>query len=100
MSATNEELRGRVAWVTGSSRGLGRVIAAHLASLGARVIVHGTTPTSSRAFDEADSLAAVAGQIATDSGVETLVVHGDLSQPETVDRVVAEIRGAFGHIDT
>jgi 3-oxoacyl-[acyl-carrier protein] reductase len=100
MSATNEELRGRVAWVTGSSRGLGRVIAAHLASLGARVIVHGTTPTSTRAFDEADSLAAVAEQIATDYGVETLAVHGDLSQPETVDRVVAEIRAAFGHIDT
>jgi 3-oxoacyl-[acyl-carrier protein] reductase len=100
MSATNEELRGRVAWVTGSSRGLGRVIAAQLASLGARVIVHGTTPTSTRAFDEADSLAAVAEQIATDYGVETLAVHGDLSQPETVDRVVAEIRAAFGHIDT
>ena len=100
MSATNEELRGRVAWVTGSSRGLGRVIAAHLASLGARVIVHGTTPTSTRAFDEADSLAAVAERIATDYGVETHAVHGDLSQPETVDRVVAEIRAAFGHIDT
>src|ERR1700674_5804791 len=100
MSATNEELRGRVAWVTGSSRGLGRVIAAHLASLGARVIVHGTTPTSSRAFDEADSLAAVANGIATAYGVQTLAVHGDLSQPETVDRIVAEIRETFGSIDT
>src|ERR1700674_5157201 len=100
MSATNEELRGRVAWVTGSSRGLGRVIAAHLASLGARIIVHGTTPTSSRAFDEADSLAEVAETIASDYGVETLAVHGDLSEPETVDRVVAEIQTAFGHVDT
>ncbi|MGI9147882.1 MAG: SDR family NAD(P)-dependent oxidoreductase [Chloroflexota bacterium] len=100
MSATHGELRGRVAWVTGSSRGLGRVIAAHLASLGAKIVVHGTTPTSSRAFDEADSLAAVADGIATEHGVETLAVHGDLSQPDTVDRVVAQIRARFGVIDT
>jgi 3-oxoacyl-[acyl-carrier protein] reductase len=101
MSAPDEQvLRGRVAWVTGSSRGLGRVIAGHLASLGARVVVHGTTPTSSRAFDEADSLAAVAEQIATENQVETLAVHGDLSEPETVSRVVSEIHHTFGHIDT
>jgi 3-oxoacyl-[acyl-carrier protein] reductase len=100
MSAPNGDLRGRVAWVTGSSRGLGRVIAAHLASLGARVVVHGTTPTSTRAFDEADSLAAVAEEIARAAGVETLAVHGDLAQAETVDRIVAEIHAAFGHIDT
>src|SRR5438067_1812800 len=88
-------LTGRVAWVTGSSRGLGRVIAAHLASLGARVVVHGTTPTSTRAFDEADSLAVVANEIAAEHGIETLAVHGDLSQPRTVERLVAEIHAAF-----
>src|SRR6202048_2822834 len=100
MTSVTGALGGRVAWVTGSSRGLGRVIAAHLASLGARVVVHGTTPTSSRAFGEADSLAAVAAGIATDYGVETMAVHGDLSQPETVDRALAEIQAAFGHVDT
>jgi 3-oxoacyl-[acyl-carrier protein] reductase len=93
------ELAGRVAWVTGSSRGLGRVVAAHLASLGARVVVHGTTPTSSRAFDEADSLAAVGEAIAAEYGVGTLGVHGDLSDAETVDRCVGEIRAKFGQID-
>jgi 3-oxoacyl-[acyl-carrier protein] reductase len=100
MPGTSGELSGRVAWITGSSRGLGRVIAAHLAGLGARVVVHGTTPTSTRAFDEADSLAAVADEIAQAAGVETLAVHGDLSQAETVDRVVGEIHTAFGQIDT
>jgi len=92
-------LSGRVAWVTGSSRGLGRAIAAHLASLGAQVVVHGTTPTSSRAFDEADSLAAVASAIADEHGVDTLAVHGDLGDAATVDRIVAEIHATFQRID-
>ena len=34
-------LKDKVAWVTGSSRGIGRVVASYLASLGARVVVHG-----------------------------------------------------------
>ena len=58
------ELAGKTAWVTGSSRGIGRVIASHLAGLGASVAVHGTTPTSARAFNEAESLEAVARAIA------------------------------------
>jgi 3-oxoacyl-[acyl-carrier protein] reductase len=93
------DFAGRVAWITGSSRGLGRAIAAHLASLGANVVVHGTTPTSTRAFDEASSLDAVAAEIATANGVQTLAVHGDLSRPETADRALAEIHARFGRID-
>jgi 3-oxoacyl-[acyl-carrier protein] reductase len=99
MSTPDDGVRGRVAWVTGSSRGLGRAIAAHLASLGARVVVHGTTPTSSRAFDEADSLAAVATGIGREHAVETLAVHGDLSDAATVERVLAEIHAAFNQVD-
>jgi 3-oxoacyl-[acyl-carrier protein] reductase len=99
MPETETGVRGRVAWITGSSRGLGRAIAAHLASLGARVVVHGTTPTSTRAFDEAESLAAVADQISTSHGVETLAVYGDLSDPHVVDRATADIRARFGRVD-
>jgi 3-oxoacyl-[acyl-carrier protein] reductase len=94
-----EQLSGRVAWVTGSSRGLGRAIAAHLASLGADVVVHGTTPTSTRAFGEADSLAAVAREVAEQHHVETLAVHGDLSDAATVDAVLDEIHARFAAID-
>jgi 3-oxoacyl-[acyl-carrier protein] reductase len=61
--------------------------------------VHGTTPTSTRAFDEAESLDAVARDIAAEHRVETLAVHGDLADPATVDRIVADIHSHFGRID-
>jgi NAD(P)-dependent dehydrogenase (short-subunit alcohol dehydrogenase family) len=92
-------LKGKTAWVTGSSRGIGRVIAANLASLGARVAVHGTGPHSTRAFDEAESLQAVADAIADAHGVEVIPVWGDLTEEATVKDVVGQIRERFGHID-
>ena len=95
----NKRLAGKVAWVTGSSRGIGRVVADHLASLGAKVAVHGTTPTSTRAFNEADSLEAVASAIAEANDAEVLAVHGDLTDDATVRGIVGEIRERFGHID-
>ena len=92
-------LAGKVAWVTGSSRGIGRVVADHLASLGARVVVHGTTPTSTRQLDEAESLDAVAAEIADAHGTEVLAVHGDLTSETVVDDLHAHIRERFGHAD-
>jgi 3-oxoacyl-[acyl-carrier protein] reductase len=92
-------LAGRTAWVTGSSRGIGRVIAAHLASLGCAVAVHGTTPTSSRAFNEADSLEAVGQAVAAEHAVDVLPVHGNLADESAVARIVGEVRSRFGRID-
>ncbi len=101
MDANTKEKRlsGRVAWVTGSSRGMGRVIADHLASLGAKVAVHGTSPTSTRAFNEADSLEAVAKAITAAHGGEVLSVSGDLTDAIIVKQIVAKIRKEFSKID-
>jgi 3-oxoacyl-[acyl-carrier protein] reductase len=99
MQPQQRHLVGKVAWVTGSSRGIGRVIAGHLASCGATVVVHGTTLTSTRAFNEAESLEAVAKAIAAEHGVEVFAVHGDLSDEGQVKRIVGEIRAQFGGID-
>lgn len=99
MESTQRPLQGQIAWVTGSSRGLGRVIADHLASRGAAMVVHGTHPTSTRAFGEADSLQAVAEQIASQHEVETLAVHGNLAEKDQVARMVSEIHSRFGRID-
>ena len=92
-------LSGKVAWVTGSSRGIGRVVADHLASLGAKVAVHGTTPTSTRACTEAESLDAVAASIAEAHGADVLAVPGDLTSETVVKEIVARIRDRFGQID-
>src|SRR5687768_2323443 len=92
-------LAGRTAWVTGSSRGIGRVIAAHLANLGCAVAVHGTTATSSRAFGEADSLAAVGQAIADEHGVAVVAVHGNVADEAEVARMATGIRAELGRID-
>ncbi len=96
---TTNRLDGKTAWVTGSSRGIGRVVADHLASLGANVAVHGTTPVSTRAFDEADSLKSVADEIAAANGTDVIAVSGDLTDPETVESNHQEICKKFGHVD-
>ena len=94
-----ERLTGKVAWVTGSSRGIGRVVADHLASLGATVVVHGTTPTSTRQLGEAESLDAVAAEIADAHGVDVLAVPGDLTSESVVADLHARILERFGHVD-
>ena len=99
MDSLKRHLTGQVAWVTGSSRGLGRVIADHLAACGAAVVVHGTHPTSTRAFGEANSLQAVAEDIAAANQVETLAVWGNLADEAEVQRVVTEIHARFERVD-
>jgi 3-oxoacyl-[acyl-carrier protein] reductase len=92
-------LEGQVAWVTGSSRGLGRVMAEHLGRLGATLVVHGTTETSARAFGEAESLTQVARDVAAATGRRVLAVPADLTRPAEVDAAVARIRAELGRID-
>ncbi len=99
MTESVPHLSGKIAWVTGSSRGIGRGIAEQLASAGATVIIHGSTPQSPRAFQEADSLQSVAQAIAQEHHVEVLPVYGDLSREAEVQRIVGEIRARFGRID-
>jgi 3-oxoacyl-[acyl-carrier protein] reductase len=92
-------LQGKVAWVTGSSRGLGRVMAEHLGRLGATLVVHGTTLTSARAFGEAESLDQVARDVAARTGQHVLAVPADLTRPDEVHRAVEHIRREVGRID-
>jgi 3-oxoacyl-[acyl-carrier protein] reductase len=99
MTRDRTPLAGQVAWVTGSSRGLGRVIASHLGGLGAQVVVHGTTPTSARAFGEGESLDHVARDVAKATGGRVLAVPADLTDPVAVQAAAARIRAELGPID-
>ena len=61
--------------------------------------MQGTSPTSTRAFGEAESLEAVAAEISREHGVEVLAVWGDLTDESVVQRMVGQIRERFGRID-
>jgi 3-oxoacyl-[acyl-carrier protein] reductase len=96
---TGTILAGQVAWITGSSRGLGRVMAEHLGRLGADLVVHGTTQTSARAFGEAESLDQVARDVAARTGRRVLAVAAELTRPDEVQSAVARIRAEYDRID-
>jgi 3-oxoacyl-[acyl-carrier protein] reductase len=74
-------------------------MAEHLGRLGATLVVHGTTPTSARAFGEAESLDQVAREVSARTGRRVLAVPADLTDPAQVDAAVARIRAELGRID-
>ena len=84
------DLSGKVALVTGASRGIGRAVALCLAKCGAKVAI-----VDRRSADEAED---VAREIRSHGG-ECLVVSGDVSQPADVERMVEATQQAFGRID-
>jgi hypothetical protein len=63
-----KELAGKTAFVTGSGRGLGRVMAERLAELGADVAIHDINWTAPAKYGEARDLDAVAAEIAKHGG--------------------------------
>jgi enoyl-[acyl-carrier protein] reductase III len=84
------DLTGRVALITGSSRGLGRACAVRLAEAGADVIVNYVT--SRTAADE------VAREVQA-FGRRTAVVKADVSQQDDVMSLMDFVRDHFGSLD-
>ncbi|MBB6485629.1 SDR family NAD(P)-dependent oxidoreductase [Rhizobium lusitanum] len=84
------KLAGKVAIVTGASKGIGAGIAKAMAEAGASVVVN---YASSR--EGADKVVA---DIAAKGG-KALAVHGDVSRSEDVKRLFAETKQAFGAVD-
>src|SRR5437763_1670104 len=92
-------LAGQGAWVTGSSRGLGRVMATRLCAMGAAVAGHGTRPDSPRSFGEGESMEQVARDVAAEAHGTTMPVWGDVTDEAEVKRMASAIRSRFGRID-
>src|SRR5918998_1642514 len=84
------EFSHEVAWVTGSSTGIGRAVAEALARQGRRVVVH-FNASEDEAREVADGI--------TSSGGEAMVVGGDVSDAGEVDRMVGEIGDRYGRLD-
>lgn len=84
------QLDGKVALVTGASRGIGRAIAIRLAQLGAKVVVNYNA--------SADGANEVVARIKENGGL-ALAVQGDVSKFEDAQRVVKATTDSFGRLD-
>lgn len=89
-TAAPEPFAGKVALVTGSGRGLGKVIAQHLARLGASVAVN--------SFHSPEEGAATASELVRE-GRDAIHVWGSAANPEQLEEVFHAVQGRFGHLD-
>jgi len=83
-------LKGRVALVTGGSKGIGKAVARGLAEEGVRVAVCARSKAS---LEEA------ARELAGATGADVFAVAGDLTRPDDVQRIVDATVARFGRID-
>lgn len=95
---TTGDLTGKVALVTGSSRGLGRHYALHLARAGADVIIHDIDEQAAAQFGEAASGQAVADEVRA-LGRRSLFLAADLSVAAQVEQLVQQALATFQQID-
>ena len=84
------EIIGKVCLVTGASRGIGAAVARGMGANGAKVAVHYRSGRT-----EAERVAADVEQ----SGGTAMLIQGDIAEPGTVERLVAETVSRFGRMD-
>jgi 3-oxoacyl-[acyl-carrier protein] reductase len=83
-------LKGKIAVVTGASKGIGAAIAESMAAEGASVVVNYASSKSG-----ADSVV----ERITQKGGKAVAVQADVSKPEDIERLFAETKKAYGKLD-
>lgn len=83
-------LKGKIALVTASSRGLGRAVAEELAAEGASLLLCARNDLA---------LQETAAQIRDTTGAAVVAVAADVSDPTNIDRVWSRARDEFGRVD-
>ena len=86
----NKKLAGKVAVVTGASKGIGAGIARYLAVEGASVVVN--YASSKEAADQ------VVNEITREGG-KAIAVQGDVAKKKDIERLFTETKKAFGRLD-
>jgi 3-oxoacyl-[acyl-carrier protein] reductase len=86
----NKKLEGKVAVVTGASKGIGAGIAKHLAVEGASVVVN--YASSKEGADQ------VVNEIVKEGG-KAISVQGDVAKKKDIEHLFAETKKAFGRLD-
>jgi len=81
-------LKGKIALVTGSSRGLGAGIACALAEAGASVALHGSRSVPSTTV-----------QLVAATGAKTAALTGDISNADVCRKLIGQVIAEFGRID-
>ncbi|KAF2487200.1 hypothetical protein BDY17DRAFT_288512 [Neohortaea acidophila] len=92
-ATTPRTLEGKVAIVTGGSRGIGSAIAFTLASHGAKVAI---TYTSDRSSEPTKALVE---RISSEAKSRAISIQCDLKDPKSPQKIVDETVKEFGHID-
>ncbi len=84
------DLKGKVAVITGSARGIGRSVAEKLAAAGANIVI-------TDILEEIGE--ATAKEIANTYGVETMFVSGNVASSESMAELAKAVLDKFGQVD-
>jgi 3-oxoacyl-[acyl-carrier protein] reductase len=87
---TAKELEGKVALVTGASRGLGKTIACKLAALGSSVAIN---------FVSSEEKAQSVVEEIVNAGGEAIAVRANVAETDSVKEMIKTVTGKWGEID-
>ncbi|WVE35856.1 SDR family NAD(P)-dependent oxidoreductase, partial [Priestia megaterium] len=83
-------LQGKVAVVTGASRGIGRAVAIELGKLGAKVVVN-YSGSEAKALEVVDEIKGL--------GTDAIAVQANVAESDSVQAMIKEAISTFGSVD-